>query len=369
MLFSLQNGTSGNDGLHAIVTTVSNSETLLAGFVGGTWAVDDLGGFDFGAVMLDTSTPSSAEPTPFPTQFPVASNSPSPVSTTFSPTTQPAGYASDVTMLEPTLIPSTISPQSTTSPTLTADGVPSSTLLMVIVVVLSCVLGLIGVAAGGWLYRRRARRTTDGTVSPSASESGYIGRNAESTSGDVPPTQQSTRSPQPNDAVSASSQKKEAVPQATSNGSSSTAADAREMDEGTATNADDGKHDPNTPSQSGETAAVRDIVMPGSSESTTSTGNSCQRPARSLGVVQAVLEAAQVLARTSTIPGVAEMAGLVVVLVNVAQDDSDITGAGDNTVKRCRSVLLLVQRAAEVLDKVGCCRQVRCMLYICLDSL
>lgn len=365
----LQDGTSGNDGVHAIVTTGSNSETLLAGFVEGTWDVDGLGGIDFGAVMLDTSTPSGFEVTMFPTQSPVASNPPSPVSTPFPPTTQPLGPVGEVTTAEPMLIPSTLSPQSTPSPTLAADGVRLNALLMVMVVVLSCVLGLVGVVAGGWVFRRRARRKTEGPVSPSASESGYIGRNGDGASDGSFPTQQSAWSLQAGYSASGPSQGKKAVPPATSTSPSSTVAQAPNMNEGKAADADDSRQHGNTPPVSRETAAVCDVAMLGSNESAASPGKSFRRPTRSLGVVEAVLEAAHVLARTSPIPGVAEMAGLVAILVKVAKDDSSITGAGDSMVKRCRSVFLLVQRAAEVLDEVGCCRQVKRMLSAHLSFL
>ena len=55
----------------------------------------------------------------------------------------------------------------------------------------------------------------------------------------------------------------------------------------------------------------------------------------------------------SQIPGIAEVAGLVIVLMNIVTDSSNINVAGDNLVKRCRALLLLLQRAGSVLDEVG----------------
>ena len=81
--------------------------------------------------------------------------------------------------------------------------------------------------------------------------------------------------------------------------------------------------------------------------------DSCRRPPRGIGVAQAVIGLANDLAKVSQVPGVAEVAGLVDVLMKLKADSSNFIEAGDYTEKRCRAVLLLLQRAAGVLNEVG----------------
>lgn len=71
-----------------------------------------------------------------------------------------------------------------------------------------------------------------------------------------------------------------------------------------------------------------------------------------IGVGNAVVAAAQELARMTQVPGVAEAAGLVIVLMNLVTDSSNITGTVIHMVKRCRSVMVLLRRAASVLEEV-----------------
>ena len=51
-------------------------------------------------------------------------------------------------------------------------------------------------------------------------------------------------------------------------------------------------------------------------------------------------------------PGVADLAGLVIILIGMLTDKSDIIGGADNMIKRCRSLMFLLQRAANVLEEV-----------------
>lgn len=73
-----------------------------------------------------------------------------------------------------------------------------------------------------------------------------------------------------------------------------------------------------------------------------------------LGPGRAVAEAARDLALNCHIPGVSEVAAAVSILANLVTDNQD--NANKNTaasLKRCRSIVLLLQRAARVLGKVG----------------
>lgn len=69
-------------------------------------------------------------------------------------------------------------------------------------------------------------------------------------------------------------------------------------------------------------------------------------------VAKAVVEAAYNLALQCPFPGVCEAATLVSVLVNLVRDEQATTEQMESKVKRCRLVILILQRAAMVLGKV-----------------
>lgn len=68
---------------------------------------------------------------------------------------------------------------------------------------------------------------------------------------------------------------------------------------------------------------------------------------------QAVLAAAQELAHHCQIPGVSEAATAVSILINLVMDSRDLLSRGDAAAKRCRSILIMLERAAKVLGKVS----------------
>ena len=74
--------------------------------------------------------------------------------------------------------------------------------------------------------------------------------------------------------------------------------------------------------------------------------------ARGIGVGHAVMAAAQELAQMSQIPGIPEAARLVIILMNLLTDSSNIMGTADHMVKRCRSLMVLLRRAASLLEEV-----------------
>lgn len=53
----------------------------------------------------------------------------------------------------------------------------------------------------------------------------------------------------------------------------------------------------------------------------------------------------------SQMPGVSEVAGLVVVLINLVSDSRGNAAANDQTVKRSRSIIIMLHRAADVLGR------------------
>lgn len=69
-------------------------------------------------------------------------------------------------------------------------------------------------------------------------------------------------------------------------------------------------------------------------------------------IIKAVAEAARKLALQCPFPGVCEAATLVSSLVNMIRDDKGHTAEMESRVKRCRLVIMILQRAAMVLGKV-----------------
>lgn len=77
------------------------------------------------------------------------------------------------------------------------------------------------------------------------------------------------------------------------------------------------------------------------------------RTSTGFGYGRAVLTAAQELAQHCQIPGVSEAATMVSILINLVSDSRDCTSRGDAGVKRCRSIVMILKRAAKVLGKVS----------------
>ncbi|CBJ25851.1 protein kinase [Ectocarpus siliculosus] len=72
-----------------------------------------------------------------------------------------------------------------------------------------------------------------------------------------------------------------------------------------------------------------------------------------VGYGQAVMAAAQELAQHCQIPGVSEAATAVSILVRLVSDSRDYAVRGDAGVKRCRSIVMMLELAAKVLGKGG----------------
>lgn len=72
------------------------------------------------------------------------------------------------------------------------------------------------------------------------------------------------------------------------------------------------------------------------------------------GLGHAVAELAQQLALNSQIPGISEAAGAVSIVVKLLTDNRDNKNGTEASLKRCRSIVVLLQRAAKVLGKVSC---------------
>lgn len=74
--------------------------------------------------------------------------------------------------------------------------------------------------------------------------------------------------------------------------------------------------------------------------------------AGAIDVVDAVVEAGHHVASHSAIPGVCEAARLVSILVGLVTDYQDGSSEVEWRVKRCRSIIFMLERAGEVLAKV-----------------
>ena len=357
----------------------------MAGTTSGAWAIDNLGGHDFAAFFLDTGTPASPSPTstPLQTHEPVIGAPPSLFSPTpFVETTEPPGR--EVT-LAPTHEPETSVSRRTSSPTLATDGDPSNMSVMVTVVcgVVSCV----AVMCAGWRCRRQCRRQDENETSSAGHDVEVHDDGADSSVPHAPPHSSdglpSRRSHLPvHDGGSHSLhiELKATVTGNTSKAMFGKMSYMQDIDEGGSItpsvqlddwrqvggiDGDEGRArsgacppSVSMPARDGTEPLSVDEgeannAMPELSETGTFPIRDCRRKARGVGMTETVIGAAKGLARMSQFPGVAEVAGLVVVLMNLATDSSDIIGASDTMVKRCRSVMGLLQRAERVLEEVG----------------
>lgn len=81
-------------------------------------------------------------------------------------------------------------------------------------------------------------------------------------------------------------------------------------------------------------------------------GGGPKAPSTSIGVAQAVLVAARQLAHNCQVPGISEAASMVSIFVTLVADNRDSNGRSDREVKCCRSIIMMLQRATEVVGKV-----------------
>ena len=84
----------------------------------------------------------------------------------------------------------------------------------------------------------------------------------------------------------------------------------------------------------------------------TSSAMGRRRSSGSLGLGQAVGDAAGELARNCQFPGVTEAATAVSILVNLLNNNRDNKMGSDASLRRCRSIIMMLQRASTVLGKV-----------------
>ena len=93
----------------------------------------------------------------------------------------------------------------------------------------------------------------------------------------------------------------------------------------------------------------------GTGASSSSAAASRQGSASDIGLRQAVLAAAQELARSCQIPGVSEAAGAVYIMANLYSDSHANDKASTLRLRQCRSMVVALKRADKVVGKV--CRE------------
>ena len=86
-------------------------------------------------------------------------------------------------------------------------------------------------------------------------------------------------------------------------------------------------------------------------------------PTGGLGLGQVVGDAARELARNCQIPGVVEVATAVSILVDLVTDYRGAKNGTEASLRRCRSIIIMLQRAAKVLGKVSMRSVLRCTMY------
>lgn len=106
------------------------------------------------------------------------------------------------------------------------------------------------------------------------------------------------------------------------------------------------------PSMAGAASAAGRPQSGGASGGGASSLAERQRPPSHFGVGNAVLAAINELANQCEIPGFSEAAEVVRILANLVKDCRDNDSASGVRLRQCRSMLLLLRRAAEVVDKV-----------------
>ncbi|CAM9373156.1 unnamed protein product, partial [Scytosiphon promiscuus] len=72
-----------------------------------------------------------------------------------------------------------------------------------------------------------------------------------------------------------------------------------------------------------------------------------------LGLGQAVLVAAQELARSCQVPGISEAAGVLCIMANLFIDSRENDKASDTRLRQCRSIVMALKRAGKVVGKGG----------------
>ena len=111
-------------------------------------------------------------------------------------------------------------------------------------------------------------------------------------------------------------------------------------------------YDPRADPDPEDVNTVRAINMP--SDNRTSTVYA-EKPSRSkrMSMAEAVMEAAEAVAISSSVPGVSEAATLISTLVKLVMEHQNSDRAAEWRLRWCRSIVTLLGQASEILGKVS----------------
>lgn len=121
----------------------------------------------------------------------------------------------------------------------------------------------------------------------------------------------------------------------------------------------------------GEISAEEDADLPAdgpttaSRESAASSIAAGRRTPCDIGCGQAAMVAAQQLAHNCQIPGVSEAVTVVSMLIQLVSNSKDDVSRVDARLRRCRSIVMMLERAAKVLGKVGCIARACGSCFVC----
>lgn len=84
----------------------------------------------------------------------------------------------------------------------------------------------------------------------------------------------------------------------------------------------------------------------------TSSSADRQNSAGDIGLGNAVLAAAQELARSCQVPGVSKAAAAVCIVANMVTDSCENDRASESRLRQCHTIVMALKRAAKVAEKV-----------------
>ncbi len=384
---SRQDGTNGTDRVSDLAIGPDGT-AILAGDTDGSWGAENVGIDDFAAVMLNTTT-ASVTITPAPSavaeETPALSTTPpalSPAPVVGGPSQAPAPTPA------PTPAPfvgnsSVASPGSTPS-----DGSSGTDTTPIVAGVVSGVAAVVLISLGVCLMRRRTREKNRASAQPSFSTSRELGPGAGpehhaeegiSTQAAVhddaphrdnklpPPHQRDDAPPSYDHAVTdeysaSDGSRGRSLPEAGTG--AAVAAGARigsggvkEVTAERSMIATTSTADMSTAERAELAESFRGHSVAGASSVDGSVGGRSSTSGRrgsrdTVGVGRAVMEAAHELAHNCQIPGVGEAAAAVSILVKLVSDSRDVNSGVDANLRQCRSIVMMLERAAKVADQV-----------------
>lgn len=353
-----------------------DGKIVLAGFTYGSWGEANRGGNDFIAVLLEPPTLSSPAPASAPADESYSA-SPTRPNASAAPSSAPSVFSTWNSPTAPTPTPSAGNPPVTPD---NASAAGSSTLDPAAMIAIVSAAGIVMVALGFWVARRRLRQkpiTNHQGPSPTDRE-----RKDDPGLGDADdPVQEHQPNWGSRNPMFGHDGKR--IPQHHRQQTLFAAAGLAQSSSGLTTlfgkdgdgaaggeGAEDGAGERSASATSVSTAEQAELAQfhqgpsvtsaapdadestPGvSGESGVSATVDRRRSRDGVGFGEAVMQAVLELALHCQIPGVSEAAAMVSILVNLVSDSSD--SGSDGRLRQCRSIITMLQRAAKVAERVS----------------